>query len=468
MFDKRKTEAENMHENIVEIKKATIFVKNYVQKQGFIIYGGTAIHLALLAAGHEGLYEKNKLADYDFFCAHPIAESEKLMSALKNEGFEANAINALHLTTRRVRIGKTAVADLSYFPFIEKLPTLTHNGFKFVHPLFQTIDMHISLTYLYRNDYWKHRMQKDIKRLNLITETYPFSFLLPFLPKAKKNQQERRVPAATAIEKGSKGSKGSKQKKNILDLFTTDTVHEKLEKTLHQNLMKIVNTYLGKNICFAGDVALALTEKLVCENNSALKPLLRETEINTIEVFEDKNPSQSDERKGAKGKGSRSDLSSLRSKDENYEQLLDIFPQAIVKKGAIYFQNYGDLLAANKTKYGWIVNTHYLAATYLFKFFMIGHHSFLDKYFNCTLLLKYGTNPKLPNTINGEYFGSANINLPWLFDAKRESCALLKIDYLDRPSFSRPGAKKGEEHYETFKVRGMQTNKLLNKTIECK
>ncbi len=210
------------------------------------------------------------------------------------------------------------------------------------------------------------------------------------------------------------------------------------------------------------------TPKLVCENNSALKPLLRETEINTIEVFEDKNPSQSDERKGATGKGSRSDLSSLRSKDENHEQLLDIFPQAIVKKGAIYFQNYGDLLAANKTKYGWIVNTHYLAATYLFKFFMIGHHSFLDKYFNCTLLLKYGTNPKLPNTINGEYFGSANINLPWLFDAKRESCALLKIDYLDRPSFSRPGAKKGEEHYETFKVRGMQTNKLLNKTIECK
>lgn len=442
MFDKRKAEAENMHENIVEIKKATAFVKNYIQKQGLIIYGGTAIHLALLAAGHEGLYDKNKLADYDFFCAHPINESEKLLNALKNEGFTVNAINAIHLTTRRIRIGKVAVADLSFFPMIEKLPIMTHNGFKFVHPLFQTIDIHISLTYIFRNDYWKTRMQKDIKRLNLITELYPFSFLPSFL-RSKNEKVRKTVPSATNKKKKDK-KKGTK--KSILDLFTTDTIYE--------NVDKIVNQFLGKNKCFSGDVALALTEKLVCENNKALKPLLRETEINVIEVFDDV----------------------LFVEDKKidavfFEQLLEIFPQSIVKKGVIYFQNYGDLLTANKTKFGWIVNTHYLAATYLFKFFMIGHSSFLDKYYNCMMLLKYGTNPKLPNTINGEYYGMANINLPWLFDSKRESCALLNIPYLDRPVFSQffsAKGKKEEKDYETYKVRGLQTNKLINKTTECK
>lgn len=444
MFDKRKAEAENMHENIIEIKKATVFVKDYIQKQGFILYGGTAIHLALLAAGHEGLYNKNKLADYDFFCAHPINESEKLLNALKKEGFTVNAINALHLTTRRIRVGKVAVADLSFFPMIEKLPLMIYNGFKFVHPLFQTIDIHISLTYIYRNDYWKTRMQKDLKRLNLITEIYPFSFLPSFL--LRKNEKVRKtVPSATNKRKKDK-------KKSILDLFTTDTVYE--------NVDKIINQFLGKNKCFSGDVALVLTERLVCENNKALKPLLRETEINVIEVFDDssffREAKKESEKKGA----------------VFFEQLLEIFPQSIVKKGVIYFQNYGDLLTANKTKFGWIVNTHYLAATYLFKFFMLGHSSFLDKYYNCMLLLKYGTNPKLPNTINGEYFGTANIHLPWLFDSKRESCALLKIPYLDRPfSFSRSekeNAKKEEKDYETYKVRGLQTNKLINKSIECK
>jgi hypothetical protein len=251
------------------------------------------------------------------------------------------------------------------------------------------------------------------------------------------------VPSATNKKKKDK-KKGTK--KSILDLFTTDAVYE--------NVDKIVNQFLGKNKCFSGDVALALTEKLVCENNKALKPLLRETEINVIEVFDDV----------------------LFVEDKKidavfFEQLLEIFPQSIVKKGIIYFQNYGDLLTANKTKFGWIVNTHYLAATYLFKFFMIGHSSFLDKYYNCMMLLKYGTNPKLPNTINGEYYGTANINLPWLFDSKRESCALLNIPYLDRPVFSQffsAKGKKEEKDYETYKVRGLQTNKLINKTTECK
>ena len=410
MITRDKDNFEIRHENIREILRCTAQVRKYLERKKSVLYGGMAIHLALRAAGHEGLYHEAKLADYDFYSENPVVESETLMKFLARS--DINAINALHLTTRRIRVGYTAVADISYQPFLKYIPTMTHDGLTFVHPDFQKIDLHYSLAFPFRGEHYKRRQEKDIARLNLLDELYP---VRPHKFRQKKISRNR-MPY------------------HFTQNFSFDpiTVSKKYS-----------------HACLAGDVALTLTALIAIREHPGLQTLLGAAlrPAGTIEIFEE-HP---------------------RGKGEAYDSTGDIFHPALVHKGVIRYQLYGDMISANKTEYGWIVSTHFLAATYLFKYFLLGDGIFLERYRACRLLIKYGSSPNAPNTINGSTFGSANISMPWLLSEKRESCEMVGIDFADRPRKIPRNCKHfGLEKFVAYRIRGDKIPALPDRTPLCK
>lgn len=171
--------------NFATEKKALDVVKRFLITKKLVLYGGMAMDMAFRLKGSR-LYDPadNKLEDYDFYSPNPIEDAYELADILHKEGFpEVNAINALHVTTMRVRLGTKNVADISYIPpnIFKKLPTLNFkdtNGdvYTIINPIFQRIDLHESLTEPVRDapmEVYFNRFAKDIKRFKMLDEMYP-------------------------------------------------------------------------------------------------------------------------------------------------------------------------------------------------------------------------------------------------------------------------------------------------------
>ncbi|TXG80964.1 MAG: hypothetical protein E6R13_07245, partial [Spirochaetes bacterium] len=173
-------------------KKALDIVKQFLIKKKLVLYGGMAMDMAFRLKGSR-LYDPadNKLEDYDFYSPDPINDAYELADILHKEGFpEVNAINALHVTTMRVRLGTKAVADISYIPpnIFKVIPTLkfkdptSNDTYIIINPLFQRIDLHESLTEPVRDaptEVYFNRFAKDIKRFRMLDELYPIEEYLP-------------------------------------------------------------------------------------------------------------------------------------------------------------------------------------------------------------------------------------------------------------------------------------------------
>src|SRR5262249_38025243 len=112
-------------------------------------------------------------------------DSNELACILLDAGFEnISAINASHITTRRVRLNFVAIADITYIPqnIYDAIPYMTvskmkeYNGLRVVHPDFQRMDMHRAFCIPYANPplevIW-YRLKKDQKRFRLLDAQYP-------------------------------------------------------------------------------------------------------------------------------------------------------------------------------------------------------------------------------------------------------------------------------------------------------
>lgn len=163
--------AEIRVDNIEEIRECILRVGKYIHDHKRILYGGMAIHLALKLRGEE-LYGPEVLNDFDYYHPNPVQEASELRAQLQMEN--TNVINALHLTTRRVRLDFTTIADVSLYPepYYSNIPTMYHQ-YVFVHPYFQMIDIYKSISHMV-SDYLNHRLKKDLKRLNLLRTHYRF------------------------------------------------------------------------------------------------------------------------------------------------------------------------------------------------------------------------------------------------------------------------------------------------------
>lgn len=168
-----------------EIKEALEWVGNYVHNNGRVLYGGMAIDMNLKKSGHEGIYKEGNIPDYDFFSTTYYEESCEIADKLYEMGYHnISAINALHVSSRRVRVNFVSVADLSYIPPSVYFPTQEYEGFKVVHPWFQLMDMYKSLAFPYSGpprENIMNRYEKDIKRLNMLVVQYPLESVMKSL-----------------------------------------------------------------------------------------------------------------------------------------------------------------------------------------------------------------------------------------------------------------------------------------------
>ena len=153
-------------------------VKKYVVKHKLLIVGGMAIDFALRLKG-EKLYEDDVLPDYDFYSPNYNTDAYHIAEKLKKAGLEnVSVINANHISTMRVRVNYTVVADVTYIPKLiyDNLPFIVYRDIRIIHPHYQMIDQHRALSYPYENPPWEvitHRWKKDATRYDLLYEYYP-------------------------------------------------------------------------------------------------------------------------------------------------------------------------------------------------------------------------------------------------------------------------------------------------------
>ena len=156
-------------------------VKKYIVKHKLLIVGGMAIDFALRLKGTK-LYEDDVLPDYDFYSPNYNTDAYHIAEKLKKAGLEnISVINANHVSTMRVRVNYTVVADVTYMPksIYDHLPFIVYRDIRIIHPHYQMIDQHRALSYPYENPPWEvitHRWKKDATRYDMLYEYYPLKY----------------------------------------------------------------------------------------------------------------------------------------------------------------------------------------------------------------------------------------------------------------------------------------------------
>jgi hypothetical protein len=181
----------------VSRNEAVEIVHEYIKKHKLILVGGQSLDFAFRLRNHK-LYDKQIIADYDFYSPNHNVDAYNIGQILCNKGFEnVSVINALHSTTMKVRVNFNDVADITFCPQIlyDKLPTLNYNGINIISPYFQRIDLFISLANPFKNlidDRVGLRFEKDLNRLVLLENIYPLSEII--------DEEEKKIPILTPEE----------------------------------------------------------------------------------------------------------------------------------------------------------------------------------------------------------------------------------------------------------------------------
>jgi len=159
--------------------EACHMVTTFIKEKNLILYGGLSIDYAVRLKGDK-LYPENQPPDLDFYSPDNVKHAYEMADRLYDVGFtDARAINATNIGTMRNDIGDNHfVSDISYIPqgIFDKLPWIDYNGIRIIHPLFQRVDIHSSLSFPFDNaprEVIFARWQKDIDRFNLLNKHYP-------------------------------------------------------------------------------------------------------------------------------------------------------------------------------------------------------------------------------------------------------------------------------------------------------
>jgi hypothetical protein len=159
-------------------ERALSIVKEFISERKLILYGGIAIDYSLRLKG-SSIYSDDELPDYDFLSPRSVDDAYDLAELLQSKGHHnVSAIRATHVQTMRVRVDFIVVADISYIPesVFKTLEYLEYKDLRILHPNFQRIDMHLSLSFPFLappNVAIFNRWRKDIKRFNMFEKYYP-------------------------------------------------------------------------------------------------------------------------------------------------------------------------------------------------------------------------------------------------------------------------------------------------------
>jgi len=181
--DAKKYEAISMHADplYLKFKDSIDIVKQFIRSRRLVVYGGTAIDYALRLRG-DNIYPDESLAvpDLDVYSSDIVKDSYDLADILFASGYsDVRVVVGRYVRVMKVDIAdKHFVADIAYLSksVFELLPSVEYEGMRVVHPNFQRVDLHSSLTYPFDGaplEVIFNRWNKDITRFNKLHEAYP-------------------------------------------------------------------------------------------------------------------------------------------------------------------------------------------------------------------------------------------------------------------------------------------------------
>jgi hypothetical protein len=160
------------------IERALDITAEYVATHKLILTGGTAIDMALRSKG-TSIYDENALPDYDIISDNNLKHATALAEILCKEGIrDINVINAIHITTSRVRVKNVTLLDATYLPetLMKRIPYIDIGRYRLVHPHYQLIDQRLSLSTLMADTGVSlnifNRLAKDLKRNQILREHF--------------------------------------------------------------------------------------------------------------------------------------------------------------------------------------------------------------------------------------------------------------------------------------------------------
>ena len=185
--------------NYANVKQGLDITRRFIIANKLILIGGMAIDMALKAKNKEGIYSPDKLPDFDFLSPDSVKHSSELGEYLCKKGLpNISIINAMHTTTRRVRVDYVSVADIGYCPrnIFDTLPYVAYDDMRIIHPHFQMIDIHRSLSFPFERPLTPvmfYRWKKDCKRYDLLFDAYPIKYSGEKIPEMTKVKIDKKL-----------------------------------------------------------------------------------------------------------------------------------------------------------------------------------------------------------------------------------------------------------------------------------
>ena len=158
-----------------DIKTILKIVEDFIQSEGLICYGGTAINNLLPKSAQ--FYKRDlEIPDYDFYSSDALNDAKKLANIYFEAGYiDVEAKSGVHYGTFKVFVNYIPIADITMmhktiYDTLSK-DAISISGIKYAPPNFLRMSMYLELS---RPDGDVSRWEKVMKRLNLLNKQYPF------------------------------------------------------------------------------------------------------------------------------------------------------------------------------------------------------------------------------------------------------------------------------------------------------
>jgi hypothetical protein len=165
-----------------EMSKVYNAIKNYIQKNNKVVYGGYAQNLLIIKKNPADAFYTDidgayfnwpDIADIEFYSTTPLVDIINLTEELHAQGFKhVEGKEGMHPETYKIFVNFINYCDISYIPvhIYNNMPKITIDGIKCADPHFMMVDAYRVLTDP-MTSYW--RLDKSITRFQTILKYYP-------------------------------------------------------------------------------------------------------------------------------------------------------------------------------------------------------------------------------------------------------------------------------------------------------
>ena len=156
------------------VKKMIKILENFLKKNEFICYGGTAIN-NILPKDRQFYNKDTEIPDYDFYSPTALDTAKELADIFSSNGYkEVEARAGVHHGTYKVFVNFIGIADITYLdPILYselKKEAIKVDGIYYSSPDYLRMGVYLELS---RPDGDVSRWEKVYKRLKILNDVYP-------------------------------------------------------------------------------------------------------------------------------------------------------------------------------------------------------------------------------------------------------------------------------------------------------